>query len=166
MKLKAKELEKIANGLAQTADIEMLQRTAYFLTRINDKITSELRTYNESRSKLEEKYGQYKADKDKATYTFKADEKKRPGGLPSGAWYDFEGKKVENFEPQQREIYWKANSDEDMDKYLEQLEALGEAEIDVSLEPIKLSELVNGDGRAISIKPRVMAAISQIITEG
>lgn len=60
MKFKLKELTKLVNNLEHLTQIEMVQKTAYWLQRSHDKLESELSRYNESRVKLERKYGSYK----------------------------------------------------------------------------------------------------------
>lgn len=160
MKLRTKELPKLSNSLEQLVQTEMLQRTAFFLGRIQNKIESEMKQFNKSRTVLEMKYGSYKAERNKEILTFREED-----GKKRGDWYNEKGEKIEGFEPSPSEIYWKAKSDADFDKYMKELETLGEAEIEISLEPVKVSELVTGAGIPISVKPRIMADLEPIFIE-
>lgn len=161
MKFKLKELQRLSNSLEQIVQIEIVQKTAYWLGRFRTKINSELERFEENRRNLEKKYGSYKYKNGSETLTlsFKNPEDKH------GSWVNDKGEKIESIQINPGQVYWKANSDEDFNLYAKELDGLEENEITIDYNPIKVSELVNGRSEPISIRPVLLSDLESIFTE-
>jgi hypothetical protein len=162
MNLKPKELKSISQGLEQIIQIEMAQKTAFQLGRIDKRISSELKAYNESRVNLEKKYGSYKYMQGDEELTYKEDEK---GG---GSWINGAGESIEGFQINPAVIYWKANCDKDLNLYLKELEELDNQEIDLDINPVNVADLIryehNGQAVPLNIRPKLLGDLESIIT--
>ncbi|GAG09607.1 unnamed protein product [marine sediment metagenome] len=115
MKFNLNEIIAMQTGLNEILTKELPVKTAYWLARFVDKMTSESKAMESARVKLAEKY----AIKDK-----------------DGKFVYKKGKDKKELLPQQFD-FTKTNAD----KFQKEFAELGEVEFDVDFKPIKLDQL-------------------------
>ena len=134
MKFSLNEVRGMNAGLDVILEKELPIKTAYWLARFLDKIRSEITAMEKARIKLVEKL----AIKDK-------------DGKPLFK----KGKDGKQIEPPQYDL-----TDENMEKFQEEINELGKEEFEVDFKPIKLEQL--GD---IKLKPIVLVQLGKLIEE-
>jgi len=140
IKLKAGDLRKIAEGLREILQKEIPMKPAYWLGRIANKVTPELKVFEDTRISLLKKHT--KKDK-KGNLLFKKDEK------------------GEEIKPQKYDIA-------DEEALVKEFEELAAQEIEINFNPIKLEDIdvetCEKCGRKKgNIKPAILAKLENII---
>lgn len=115
MKFNLNQIIAMRTGLSEILGKELPAKTAYWLARFVDKITSESKAMESARIKLAEKY----AMKDK-----------------DGKFVYKKGKDKKELTPQQYDF-----TKTDNEKFQKEFAELGEVEFDIKFNPIKLDQL-------------------------